>query len=219
MFLYTFGYDLSFLLHVFIPALGYALPTSYRSTLFTSCGSALLPAVGPLFSLLRFTPTIQLVVLVLRLLRLSVDDPLSSNPIFELLVFGAIRHLSCHATLLFELCPLPGVAILRVRQSRAASAGLTPPVQCEALVSPKSFAVSTSCLLVHVLTHVFSSAALSTHLRVLRVVCWTDRHHSSLPRAQCVEVFGFRILALICCFTSPSSPVCSSLRAFVRVRS
>ena len=49
-------------------------------------------------------------------------------------------HVSRFATLRFEQCPLSlPVAAYPVRLSRSASAELTPPVQCEALVASRSW--------------------------------------------------------------------------------
>ena len=117
----SFRYDLSFLLPrgsslllgtLFLPAIG---------PLFsTPCGSALLPAVGPFFFLLPFTSTIQLVVLVLRLLRPSVDAILFPRTNLRAFCLRGQSSPPMSRDLCFELCPVPGVAILRVRQSRAA---------------------------------------------------------------------------------------------------
>ena len=82
---------------------------------------------SPLLTLQRLHSTIHHIILDRR--RSSFGHPFS----------WAVRHVSRHVTLLYELCLLPGVATLRVRQTRAVSAELTPPSHCDALVSARSW--------------------------------------------------------------------------------
>ena len=231
-----------------------------------------LPAVGPLSSTRRgsalfFPPWVR---------SSGFLSPASSN----LAMYTQTAGFALRAIL------APWRRWLRVRQSHSASAELTPPVQCEALVSSRTYATSRNPSPVHMLTHVFSSARSLTccawsgssqptvsTLRALRVkrlclqelgcsgslsffsawswtpLCRVCGHSCASPgtprrwslclegllsssqrsradvwsaglistirfpfQGLIVEVFDSRIMALIRHFTSPSSPVRSSLR-------
>ena len=119
------------------------------------------------------------------------------------------RELSKEVLVSCAVCLVPSVGTLRERNSRSTRAELTPPVQCEALVSSRSCAVSTCCSPVHVLTHVFF--LIRTLLQVLRVVCWTDQHHSPPPPRAARG--GRSTPELACSCSSPSRTTPLSLSA------
>ena len=196
----------SFLMR-FLPAVGYALSPAVGPlfpaavALFTSCRSA------PLYqqwvrSFLFFCgyrqPSIWSVLPVDCCSRFTCAS--SASP----LAVAERCSVTYHVTrlCLFELCPLPGVATFEcVSLSLRAWQGLG----CldELFARPRADPRAPLSTLFHVLL-------LSTHLRVLRVACWTAQHHSLLFRALCVEVFDSR--AQVLWFFALTSSSCSGKR-------
>ena len=129
------------------------------NALFTRCGSALLSSITSFWISGFLSPGNH----PSRCSRLSVTP---------------------FATLLFELCQLTAWRCLWVRQSRSASADLTPPVQCEASVSPRSWlsqraARSSTCWPTCSTPHALSRAA--------RGLVDSQHHRQPPPRAARVE--------------------------------